>query len=349
MLKESGNEVVVYTKVLDKDKNPAGIEFKNIEDHFTDIRDLDCLVVVNGKVNFFGGAEDRPGMLAYWIINNFKGRVFYIYCDPELQLSQIWNIAAKKEFAKNWKLGDIEISRKDVIYISQPFMTDLIYESFGKQNVVPEKIIHFPFEKFPCMGQSWGMYEDPLNDSEYPYEYDLSYGGTFRNGRREKKMIKYYFGHPETISVEMFGKIGLDDFKFPKGIGKDLRAPTFTGSVNYDQFMCKMNKSMSHCVIGDPFYEKIQDIPQRVYESIWASVVTFIDADMDSGNRVYGNDPYLVDYLKVKSREELSSKILELKFDSALRTHIVKAQMKAVRFDRTKYVAEFSDLIKGLI
>lgn len=344
MLHGGGCGVHIFTKILKKDNLVPEYKWHNIaESSQSDLDELDALIVLNGNVNFFGGAEDVEQLLNYEIINNFQGPVFYIYCDPELTLKQVWPSVAKKPWATNWSEARLDIKRKDIIYISQPYDVDIIMEELGKNEVIPDSIHHFPFEKFPCLNAQLPFNKNP--------EVDLSYGGTMRGGKRAKKMLKFYFGHPEDISVEMFGKIDFDDFqkiftekKMP-GF-KFLRQPTFTGPVRYDEMLPKMNRAMAHCVIGDPFYEQINDMAQRAYESIWSNVVTFIDTDLDKIRRVYGVDKQLADFLYVSTREELSEKIQLLKKDPATRKEIVDAQIKAIGFDAGDYCNDFVSLLE---
>lgn len=344
MLHGGGCGVHIFTKILKKDNLVPEYKWHNIaESSQSDLDELDALIVLNGNVNFFGGAEDVEQLINYEIINNFQGPVFYIYCDPELTLKQVWPSVEKKPWASNWSAERLNIARKDIIYISQPYDVDIIMEELGKNEVIPDSIHHFPFEKFPCLNTQLPFNKNP--------EVDLSYGGTMRGGKRAKKMLKFYFGHPEDISVEMFGKIDFDDFqkiftekKMP-GF-KFLRQPAFTGPVRYDEMLPKMNRAMAHCVIGDPFYEQINDMAQRAYESIWSNVVTFIDTDLDKIRRVYGADKQLADFLYVSTREELSEKIQLLKKDPATRKEIVDAQIKVIGFDAGDYCNDFVSLLE---
>lgn len=340
MLHQGGAAVQIYTKILKKDNLIPDYEWFDLSDPTTlsDGVRADALVVLNGSVNFFGGAEDREQLLNYVIINEFAGPVFYIYCDPELTLKQVWPSVEKKPWASNWTRQSLEITRKDIIYLSQPHDIEKVLNSFNKNEVVPSKAVHFPFEQFPCLNEKLSFNERPV--------VDLSYGGTMRGGKREKKMVKFYFGHPSDITVEMFGKIKEDDFNLAK-FGSP-RSPEFTGPVKYDEMLSKMNSSMSHCVIGDPWYEQINDMAQRAYESIWSSVVTFIDSDLDSLRRVYGNDTVLADFLYVSDRVELSEKIALLKVDTSLRRQIIEDQFKAIGFDAKRYCESFVNLIKTL-
>jgi hypothetical protein len=341
MLKGGGAEVHIYTKILKKDNLVEDYKWHTLEGgpEWTPIfpEPMDALVVLNGNVNFFGGAEDPEQLKNYFIINGFGGPIFYVYCDPELTLKQVWPSVSKKEWGSKWPQSHLDITRTDINYLCQPFDTEMIRNDLKKNEIIPAKIVHFPFEQFPCLNEQLPFNSNP--------EVDLSYGGTMRGGKRVKKMAKFYFGHPDEISVEMFGKIEAKDFdeKFVKG----LRHPTYTGPVKYDEMLPKMNKAMAHCVIGDPYYEKINDIPQRLWESVNSNVVTFIDYEMDKMRRVWAADKVLGDFLYVKDRQELSEKILLLKSDNELRKQILSDQFAALNFNPEEYCASFVNLIKS--
>lgn len=344
MLKMGGAEVHIYTKILKKDNLVEDYNWHNLSDPFpTTLPGMDALVVLNGNVNFFGGAEDPEQLLNYAIINAFPKKVIYIYCDPELTLKQVWPSVSKKPWVTNWSKEMLDIGRTDIVYLSQPHDVERIRKDLKKNEVMPAEIIHFPFEKFPCLNEQL-----PFNAST---EVDLSYGGTMRGGKRAKKMIKFYFGHPSDLKVEMFGKIDLDDFKKIAN-GKLLFGvtsnPEFSGPVKYDEMLPKMNKAIAHCVIGDPYYEEINDMAQRAYESIWSNVVTFIDYDMDKMRRVYGSDKNLADFLYVKDRAELSEKVALIKTDVALRKQILIDQLKAIAFDPKTYCESFVNQIRQI-
>lgn len=342
MLTLGGAKLTIFTKILSKDECPSEHSWVNMilptEEITEQLKSLDALIVINGTVQFYGGAEDREQLLNYKIINDFRGPVFYILCDPELTLKQVWPSVSKKEWSKNWQQSSLEITRSDIIYLSQPYDVKQVLSSLKKNDISPQKIVHFPFEQFPCLNERLPFNPNP--------EVDLSYGGTMRNGRREKKMVKFYFGHPNEISVEMFGKIKEEDFNLSK-FGSP-RPPTFTGPVKYDEMLPKMNRSISHCVIGDPWYEKINDIPQRLWESVNSSVVTFIDSDMDKMRRVWANDKVLGDFLYVSNRQELSEKINLLKTDTELRRQIIQDQLNALAFNPRTYCESFVNLIKSM-
>jgi hypothetical protein len=347
ILRKSSSDVHIYTKILDKDENPSDLTFHQIEDTYTEINDkgYDALLVINGTVNFFGGAEAKDQILNYWLINKFNGKVFYAYCDPSLQLKQIWGAIKNKDWASNWNKEDIEIKRDDITYISQPYdlksVKELLNKSAEKGNPVIKNIKHFPFEQFPCMRDKLAPKKNPT--------YDLLYGGTMRGNKRIDKMLRFYFGYSEDINVEMFGKIKPAEFdkrlKNKKCEEKGGRPPKFGKAVKYNEFMDKMNDSLAHVVIGDKWYEG-RDLAQRIYESIWSSVVTFIDKDMDPKKLVYG-DNKLGDFLYVSDAEEVEKKIKKLKQSPENIKKIIIAQYKAVDFSLEKYVDKFVNILKS--
>ena len=352
MLETAGCEVHIFTKILKKDDLLPQYKWHNtsnmckldgpLNDGNTEWSSLDlcdALLVINGNVNFFGGAEDPEQILNYSIINNFNGKVFYAYCDPALTLKQLWPSIEKKPWAKNWRKEDIDITRTDIIYLSQPHDVDKVKELLGKNCVIPSKIVHFPFEQFPCLNE------------QIPA---LSYGGTMRGGKRIVKMIDYYHAFPEGMRVEMFGKITKEDFTSHPKYGPGMLStypesayPTYSGPVKYADMLPKMNKSMSHIVIGDPLYEQINDMAQRAYESIWSGVVTFIDSDLDSLRRVYGADKHLADFLYVRGRRDAHDKIMLLKKDADARNQIVQDQLRVINFDSAKYANQLRELMEA--
>jgi hypothetical protein len=341
MLKLGGADITIMTKIIKKDVCPEGYTWVNLTDHLDDhswTPDVDVLLVINGTPQFYGGVEDPEQLMNYAIINSFKGPVAYAYCDPELTLRQVWSVVERKTWKDHWSREQLFIERDDIRYLSQPNDLSAVKAAFGKNDVRPTNMVHFPFEQFPCLNEML-----PINPTP---SVDLSYGGTMRGGRRVKKMVKFYFGLEPSISVEMFGKITNDDFDL-KYAPATLRRPTFTGPVNYDLMLPKMNEAMSHCVIGDPFYEEINDIPQRLYESIWANVVTFVDQDMDTIRRVYKNDRELADFLYVSDRQELGEKINLLKASPETRAKVLEAQVAAVGFDARRYCESFVAALVG--
>jgi hypothetical protein len=327
MLVEGGAEVDCYTKVLASDPNPHPIVVRDINNYKND--NYDVLIVVNGSVNFFGGAEDREQILNYKIINEFEGPVVYLYCDPNLPLKQIWSSIEKKPWASNWKREEIEITR-DIHVISQSYNLEKNKAIFESNGYTVASISQYDFQKFPMM-------RDKAPEPLFGKTVDISYGGTFRSGRREKKLVDFYFGYPDDISVEVFGKIKLNDFNEKKIAG--LKPPMFTGAVDYSKMIAKMSDAKYHIAIGDNQYPDFEMISQRVYEAIMAGCVVFLDKEFDKNKRVFPNH----DFFYVSNRDEVIYKIRNIT-DEELPI-LAYSQHEAVGFNEPAYCDAFVKLI----
>lgn len=337
LLTTAGVEVDAYTKILSRDIEPDYFKTYDIIKELDNInkRNYDALLVLNGNVNYFGGVDCPDQTLNYKIINSFTGKVFYIHCDGNLYLKQVWPSISKKTWASNYNKEDIEIIRDDIVYITQSHNTDLVLEKARKCNINIKSAVYFPFEKFPMVNDPSVI---PFNDCP---EYDLLYGGTFRNGRREEDMIKFYFGYDSNIKVAMFGKITHDNFTKNKN---NDRFPDFEKSIDYKLFKDKMNKSIATVIIGDKIYKKQDDLAQRIYESILSSTVTLIDSSYDWSTRVFKNKE-LVDFCYVSSRKDVEDRLNKLK-NIEFRKKIVELQLEDTKFDILKYCTDFINLLK---
>lgn len=342
MLTNSNVNVDVYTEILSKDEiDNLDFNIYNIEDTYKDInnKNYNALIVLNGNVNYFGGVDSPPQTLNYYIINNFKGKVFYILCDCNLILKQVWKSIENKNWANNYKKDDINITRNDIIYISQPRDIIKLKNKLSKLDIIIDDIIHYPFEKFPLVTSEYLQ----INPE---YKYDISYGGTFRGGKREKDMIKFYFDYPEDIKVEMFGKITESNFN--KKLIENLRLPDFNKAVPYNEFNSKMSDSLATIIIGDPLYKQLDDLAQRIYESILVGNIVFIDSSYDYNKRVFKNEE-LIKFNYVSNKEEVIDRIRLLKEDKDLRNHIIELQRQDTKIDINKYCNDFVNIIKEKI
>lgn len=298
------------------------------------INDYDTLVVVNGSANFFGGAEDTAILLTYKAIRDFKNKVFYFLTDPALMLKQL-NIASKP-WADKYKDENYFFVQRKINYICQANNLDHVKLLTERDSYVnTDKIYHFPFEKFTY------VYNQPLRFNPNPPK-DVIYGGTFRSGAREKSLINYYFGYKD-VRVELFGKLRLEDFN-EKKVGS-LSKPEFAGFVPYDRFIRYMNEeAMSTVLIGDEVYIDCEDIAQRVYESILASVVCFVDIRYDQNKKIFKNET-LRDFNYVGSRDDVEKKINYLKNNSQFRENIVKLQYEDTKIDINDYCNSLYEIL----
>ena len=345
MMVDGGNIVDVYTR------NKNGISDINgkykVFDMMTYYQNIidggyDAFLIFNGLVTYYGG-EDYPSYtIVYKVINNFKNKVFWLNTDLGLPLNQIWGSVSKKPWKDNYSKEDLYIERDDIIYICQANKPEIVMDIVNKTSgsVKFHNYGHFDFEKFPLY--LYENYKELMPYNESP-NYDLAYGGTFRSGRREMDMIKFYFGYSDDISVYMFGKIKEDNFN-PKRI-VNYKVPIFGPAIKTEHFIEKMNQdAMSTVIISDPNYKRTEQFTLRIYESILAKVVTFIDISYDPEKKIYTNSE-LRDFLYVKDRKDVEAKIFKLKSDSSYRKHIVDLQLEDIRFNRKEYRDEFNKVI----
>jgi len=352
-LKQGGAEVHVFTKILSKDTKHESLEWHNILDD-RDTSGIDILLVINGNVNFFGGAEDRAQILNYEIMNNFNGPVVYVMCDPELSLMQIWDNVSKKQVdsKSNWENvyaeKDILVTRQ-IHVLCQPFnVTEMTKAWNKKKGTVPlGTMFHFPMERFPLLNE-W------LEPAKAPI-VDLLYGGTARGGRRIPNLFKWYWNLPEDISVEIFGKIDDEDFKSHPKLKNNFEArkmhrpPVFTGMVKYCDVLPKMNGALAHLVTGDRSYETCDLIPQRVAECIAAGNVVFVDANIDKSRRIYPIGTSANEFLYVKSQEELVERLRILKSDPYMRHAVIEEQRLATGFDAAQFCMHLVETLEKLL
>lgn len=339
ILTEGGHDVTVFTKVLNKDIMSKEFNIKNIEDEYLKINDygFDALLIINGNVNYFGGQDSPSDTLIYYCINNFKNKVFYILCDPALTLKQIWPSVEKKKWSNNYKKEDIEIVRQDITYICQAKDTKELSKIIEKNCIIVNSIYHFPFEKFVYL-----MLNE--NAAVKDYKYDLIYGGTFRSGRREKSMVKFYCDYPEDIKVLMFGKIEQKNFNEKYNIAK---YPEFGKSVSYFEFNNKMREGLSTIIIGDPLYIKLDNMAQRVHEAILNGNIVFIDLEYDKHKKVFNNDEILGKFSYITNKEDVIKRIQKLKENPKLIDYFVNRQREVVNFNKNEYCNILTEILEG--
>lgn len=348
-LTQGGAEVHVFTKILSKDTLDESIKWHNILND-RDTSALDAVLVINGNVNFFGGAEDRAQILNYEIMNNFSGPVIYAMCDPELPLLQIWENVSKKQddpkyqWENKYDEKDILVT-KPIHVLCQPFNVVAMKEVWTKKKgTVPlGTMFHFPMERFPLLNEWLEPASEPA--------VDLLYGGTARGGRRIPNLFKWYWNLPEDISVEIFGKIADEDFTAHPKLKSDFEArklhrpPAFTGMVKYCDVLPKMNNSLAHLVTGDPSYETLDLIPQRVAECIAAGNVVFVDANIDKSRRIYPVGTMAHDFLYVRDQHELVERLRAIKADPVMREQIIEEQRVATSFNADKFCASLVNAV----
>lgn len=339
LLVKGGNEVHYYTKILDGDTPLPGAYGHQIE--FFEGSSFDALVVINGNINYYGGQEPELDMRNLLVLNSFPGKIFYMMFDPMLPLKQQWESVKLKQDKYQWKnkymQSQIEIKSNNITVISQPYDLLAVKKIWDAMGVKIKNIVHYPLYKMHL------VYYDRLSHINTDRKVDLLYGGTFRNKKREDKLIKYYFGYPADFNVEIFGKIKLSDFTKKKIVA--MRPPSFTGQVKATEMRNKLATGYSTVVIGDKWYEG-KNLAQRIYESILGNTITFIDNDLDPKHIAYNNK---LPELYVKNKKDVINFVNSCKSDPEMFKQVCDAQYEAVAIDKQEYVDNLTNLMKSLI
>lgn len=341
VLLRAGVEVDAYTKVISKDEKPTGFNIFNIDDTYEDVnnRGYDALLIINGKTNYYGG-EDLPYQThTYYMINSFKGSVFYVLCDVYLPFQQVWPRIEKKKWSDLYEKDKVVVTRDDIKYITEArLLHKVVPMAHGKNNDIKIKdTLFFPLDKFPLLS---------LSDNEFDYdtekEYDLFYSGTFREGRRAEDMIKYLYGYDDKYKIAVSG--GIEESDFSKYKIDNLRAPEFLQPCDYNGYINRLERSIATPIIGDKLYKQLNLLPMRTYESIMSGLVVLMDSNYDYTKRTF-NSEELKKFNYVSSRKDVEERIEQLR-DKEFRNHILKLQLEDVKIDLDEYCNSFRKLLE---
>ena len=357
ILERSGKfEIGVLTKILDKDWMPDKYEFystlelghEDMDKFFAEKR-FDYMLIVNGSINCFGGAEDAmvPDLCIYRMMHYFPGKIFYCQCDLAINLLfDVYDYISSKPWASKYKREEYDISNKDIIMITQAKDLDAHLKEVNKPKMYQfkrEQLKHFSFEKYPVI-----MPFAHVDRNESP-KYDLGYGGTLRGGRRIKKLVKYYFNYPESISVNLYGK--LDDPKLlesaRKHYGDSMRMPDLGTICNFVDNGKVLNQSLATIVIGDEIFERTQTVQQRAWQAICANVIAFVDEDLDKDKTFYGHDDVMKRFMYVANQDDVIKRIEGLRKKPELRDYILKKQQEMASFNVESWANELANDIIG--
>tara|TARA_B100000497_G_C7553655_1_gene334405 strand:- start:181 stop:888 length:708 start_codon:yes stop_codon:yes gene_type:complete len=220
-------------------------------------------------------------------------------------------------------------------------METLQAKYLDKRGITYADIIYFPLQDF-------------IIHEYQPIEYvkpedrwlDLIYGGTFRGGHRQDKMIEYYFNYPEHLNIQMFGNIKPEHFSKKKTL--DLKFPDFISKkVKHREFFDRMQTSKATVTISDKLYEG-SAISNRTNESIIGNVVSFIDKGYDPQMRIF-NDPLLQKFNYVESRNDVIVRLKYLNDNPAAFEDLIKRQYEDAtqKMSKSQYYKSFVNIIES--
>lgn len=291
---EKGFDITIITK---KTRNTLITKnYKLIEImEFDDYDNLDCLLVFNGAINFFGGVESPELIKNFNIIvkcQNVSIPVFYVMTDCRYPLKQIWPVIKDRDWGVKYLGKELWVGPVNYIYQGKDHRKLSILLAKGK-NIVPCNKIH-------SLNIPWAvMLRDikVITTETKLRPYDLFYGGANRDSFRAKRFREFYANHNYKVATAGSIKVDFNPFKKFATIPNNMFVKTMANAkatvIIGDQFMC------------DNFYTL------RMFESIFAGCVTFIDHYFDTKHLFYASitDKYLRDFLYPKNFRELVGRL----------------------------------------
>lgn len=298
ILSNAGHTVRIFTRITRNTviKKPYKLhDYMNVDS----LNKLDALLVFNGPINFFGGTED-PGLpKQYELINSFDGPVYYVMTDCRYPMIQLWKMMLLKEWHVKYNESKLMVTRDDIQYIYQGTDVEKLINlnTRRKKNVIvkSENVHHFPID--------WAIMLNPPEPIMTPIEdrtYDLIYGGSNRDAARRNKLDEYYIDN--NLDCHIFGSIKVKENKNP------------VGTVPHKYYIKYLSKGKATVIIMDKFYQD-NFFTLRMYESILAGCITFIDLEADSNKLFYSYNPMLKELMYVDGLNDLRTKLSYIEYN----------------------------------
>lgn len=276
-------------------------------DQVTDINSYNHLLVIGGAINFFGGKESPTIINNYKLMAQYKGTINYLLTDIRLTFNQLWPAIS----GRGWGYEKEEVwITSPVNIISQGYDLETIRKVHSKVEA-DLQYRYFPLERYK-------IYSKDFKISEYTEKTsDLIYGGSFRGGAREEKMVNFLFDQ-FGFDVEFYGNAKASQFKNKKFPWTEH--PRFTGKIPMSDVQAKNDSGLTTLVIGDKLYND-NFITLRVWETMSSDAIMLIDEEFDSAHRIIGDSRF---YFRTK--KELADKIQAIKDDPTLQFAMKKNQ-----------------------
>lgn len=277
----------------------------------------DKLIVVNGAINFFGGTENEVIIKNYQLMAKYNKPIYYFLTDLRLPFKQLWPSIEKRDWGYTkeevWVSSEIKV-------ISQTFNLDVV------KKLMPEyEAVYFPLEKYKL------LFHFDKQEQLNLKTVDLIYGGSFRAGNREQKMIDYLFDTP--YSVEFFGTASESQFKLPYQI-----APTFTGKVNFKDVVDKNSTALASIIIGDKLYNN-NHITLRVWEVMMSNAIILIDNEFDPDHKIMKKD-----WFYVNNKQDVQEKLEQIKTNHDYIMSYQKQRLSEL-FNKQEYLEQLKETL----
>ena len=304
--------------IISRTKTEHTIPFSDF--HKRDINEYDKLLIVNGAINFFGGQPNEVILRNYQLMAEYKKEMYYLLTDLRLPFKQLWPAIEKRGWGFLKK--DVWVNTNRLKVISQTFNLDVV------KKLMPNlKAVYFPLERYKLLfnNKKKSLFQTSFKN------VDVIYGGSFRAGKREKKMIEYLFDTP--YSVEFYGTAKESQFKLPFE-----KAPNFTKKVKFDEVVEKNSTAYASIVIGDKLYNN-NHITLRVWEIMMSDSVILIDNEFDPDHKIM-----LKDWFYVNNKKDVERKLIEIKDNFDYILHFQHKRLLEL-FDKKQFLIDFKEVL----
>lgn len=275
-----------------------------------DPNEYERLIVINGSVNFFGGAENYGVLNAQKFMAAYKSKIYYLLTDIRLGFTQSWNAIQGKPWKDNYSEETLHI-KSPIRIISQGSNLDIAKDIHKKVTDVELEYSHFPLERYK-------IYEDGFKIAKpTDKKCDVIYGGSFRAGQREGKMVEFLFD--TGLDVEFFGTAKESQFKNVKKFPW-TNPPRFGKKVPNSDMVNKLSEGVVTVIIGDKSYND-NFTTLRVWEAMASDSIMIIDSEFDTKRRIIDDERFYV-----KNKAELIEIVNKLKSDNDLRVAMLSIQ-----------------------
>lgn len=305
------------------------------------VSSLDFVILSNGSLNFFGGAENIWKMNQLKILNMIKCKVYFLLTDTKLGFTDNPGAYSNKPWASKYDLDTLK-ANKDLTYITQmhnisdEFKQVYINKFKSKANHTILDFKHLPVSKIQ-------MQNERLEWSWENKSHDIGYvGGQLRNKSRALNIGKFLFNLDKNIKSELVGHIKLEQLlKHNKCDIETTHLPEIRHKrVSCNKMIEHMSKYKSTLLIGDADHKDIS-FGWRLYEGILANTIIFVDRNLDSKNMLFDND-----FNYISSKEELELKLKKIQNDEQFCKQICNEQYNKHKVDDW---SEFKQTFKNII
>lgn len=270
------HEITIATGITRNTFIPSRLNLVDVKD-LVNFNGFDAVIVFNGSINFFGGQPDYNLLALYQALSNTYRPIIYINTDGQLMFKQLWPLIHKREWASNMSDDMFDINSNNVSYITQGHNLDRMRRMTESkpENIKPGKMFYYPLAQ--CI---LAKHEQYIKPNPIPYKertYEIGFGGATRNTFKRNKIEKFYgTGLHRTL---LFGNLRGVQVKPDSGIV--IQRP-----CGYSEFIARMWNCKATIIIGDESYSD-NFWTLRMYESILADNITFIDRQFDPRGLFY--------------------------------------------------------------